>query len=297
MKKLQGRWHLGREEKPLEVDFTCRHRPCEDHCPRRRRAGIDLRQSALALALWLGLAGAAGAAEPDIRVENEAAVPAAELDSILRDFRQWGARVYRYHGLANPAPVALRLTRKVRFGFYRGGTVLLPPSADRWEMLDNWVHELTHHATGHDSSFFFKEGMAVHTLEALFAEAGRVPATWPQFGQRTDAWVRLYAARGQLLPIAEALAWPRYRGDTPEDDFRSWQIYNVAGSFVGWYRRTYGAAALRQAFANEWPEQDSGELERAWLAEVRRKSPDVIDAAAVLPMKSRRYRNYAERLK
>lgn len=267
-----------------------------DDSPPSRAAGIDLRQSVAGLALWLALAAAAGAAEPVIQVENEAAVPAAELESILRDFRQWATRVYRYHGVAQPAPVTLRLTRKVPFGFYRSGTVLLPPATDRWEMLDNWVHELTHHVTGHDSSFFFKEGMAVHTLEALFAEEGRVPATWPQFGRGTDDWVRLYAARGRLPPLAEALAWPRYRGATPEEDFRSWQVYNVAGSFVGWYRRTHGVAALREAFAREWPAQDSGELERAWLAGVQRHEKAVFDPAAVLPMKSARYREYAKRL-
>lgn len=256
-----------------------------------------MRQVALTGALWLGLAGVAGAADPVIHVDNDAAAPAAELDSILRDFRPWAARVYRYHGVAQPAPVTLRLTRAVPFGFYRGGTVLLPPSADRWEMLDNWVHELTHHVLGHDSSFFFKEGAAVHTLETLFAEEGRVPATWPQFGRRTDAWVRLYAERDRLMPLADALTWPRYLGDTPEQDFRSWQIYNLAGSFVGWYRRTHGAAAFRDAFAREWPAQDSAELERAWLAAVRQKERDVFDPAAALPMKSARYRNYAEQLK
>lgn len=238
----------------------------------------------------------AGATEPALQVDNEAGVPAAELESILRDFRAWAIRVYRYHDVAAPAPVTLRLTRSVPFGFYRNGTVLLPPSADRWAMRDDWVHELTHHAIGHDSSFFFKEGMAVHTLEHLFGEEGRVPASWPQFGRRTDAWVRVYHARGRLLPIAEALAWPRYRGDTPAQDFRSWQIYNQAGSFVGWYRRAHGAAALREAFAREWPAQDSGELERAWLADVRRRETEPFDPATVLPMKNARYRNYAERL-
>ena len=243
----------------------------------------------------MGTSAGAGM-EPVIRVENEAAVPAAELDSILQDFRAWALRVYRYHHLADPPPVTLRLTRKVPFGFYRNGTVILPPSNDRWEMLDNWVHELAHHATGHDSSFFFKEGVAVHTLEALFGEEGRVPATWPQFGQTTDAWVALYAARGRLPKLRDALTWERYKGDTADDDFRSWQIYNVAGSFVGWYLGRYGHAAFRRAFGAEWPEQDSAELEREWLEAVGRKQPAGFDPAAVLP-KNRRYRNYAERLK
>src|SRR5690349_17553736 len=106
------------------------------------KRGIDLGQWP---ALLLVLATTA-AAEPVIRVENEAGLPPAELDSIVRDFRDWAARVYRYHRVGNPAPVTLRLTREVPFGFYQGDTVMLPPSADRWEMLDNWVHELSHHA-------------------------------------------------------------------------------------------------------------------------------------------------------
>lgn len=248
-------------------------------------------------AVWaaaIGCLGAAAAA-PVIEVENDAGVPAAELDSILHDFRAWAARVYGYHH-ADPGPVRLTLTRKVPFGFYQDRTVLLPPSKDRWEMLDNWVHELTHHATGHDSSFFFKEGIAVHTLEKLFAEEQRVPQTWPQFGRSTDAWVAVYAARGRLPKLADALGWPRYRGDTPDNDFRSWQIYNIAGSFCGWYIRRYGYGEFRKAFAAEWPAQDSGELEQAWLADIARRKPAPFDPAGVLPGRPR-YRAYAERLK
>jgi hypothetical protein len=237
----------------------------------------------------------AGAAEPQITVEDRAGVPAAELESILRDFRAWGDRVYRYHGV-QPAPVTLRLSREVGFGFYRGGTVILPPSPDRWQMLDDWVHELTHHALGHESSFFFKEGASVHTLEKLFGEEGRVPSTWPQFGRSTDAWVALYTARGVRVPLAEALAWPRYRGATAEEDFRSWQIYNQAGSFVGWYIGRHGQAAFREAFARQRPAQDPGELERAWLAAIAARQPPPVDPATALP-RSRRYDEYARRLR
>jgi len=292
----QGRWRFGEERPPFEVGSARRPRPCTVYCPRPVHRGIDLGQfAAILLWTWLALAGPAAAAEPVITVENEAAVPPAELDSIVRDFRAWAARVYRYNHVADPAPVTLKLTRKVPFGFYRDATVLLPPSADRWEMLDNWIHELTHHATGHDSSFFFKEGIAVHTLEALFAEERRVPQTWPQFGQTTDAWVSLYAARGRMPKLADALAWPRYRGGTPDDDFRSWQIYNLAGSFVGWYIGRHGYDAFRTAFRNEWPAQDSSELEREWFAAIAARKLPEFNPAAVMP-RSKRYRQYAERL-
>jgi len=234
----------------------------------------------------------AAEAAPIIRVENDAGLPPAEIESVVKDFRAWAVRVYAYTR-SEPGPVTLQLTRKVPFGFYRDRTVLMPPSKDRWEMLDNWVHELTHHATGHDSSFFFKEGIAVHTLEKLFAEEGRVPQTWPQFGQSTDAWVALYRARGKLPSLKQALTWPRY---LREDDFGSWQIYNIAGSFVGWYLATYGHAAFHEAFAQEWPEQDSGELERRWLAALAAKKPKSFDPQAVLS-RTARYQAYARRLR
>ena len=256
-----------------------------------------MRRAAL-LALAIAATASAAAATPVIEVDNAAGVAPAELESILRDFRVWAERVYAYHQVKDPAPVTLLLTRKVPFGFYRhDGTVLLPPSTDRWEMLDNWVHELTHHATGRHSSFFFKEGIAVHTLEALFAQEGRVPATWPQFGQPTDAWVALYAARNRMPPLLDLLAWPRYLGGTPDEDFRSWQVYNLAGSFCGWYIRRYGHAAFREAFAREWPAQDFTELQRAWLADVAARKPAAFDPGTVLPVKNPRYRGYAERLR
>jgi hypothetical protein len=237
----------------------------------------------------------AATAAPVIEVENDAKVPPAELESILKDFRAWAARVYHLNH-ADPGPVTLKLTHKVPFGFYQDRTVLMPPSADRWAMLDDWVHELTHHATGHDSSFFFKEGIAVHTLETLFGEAGRVPQTWPQFGHATDAWVSLYAARGRLPKLADALAWPHYRGDTADNDFRSWQIYNIGGSFVGWYIGRYGYDTFREAFAAAWPKQDSAALEKEWLAAVAASRPAPFDPESVLSGQSR-YREYAKRLK
>ena len=251
----------------------------------------------LIVMLLAALAAVPGATGPgvEIRVVNEAGVPQAELESILGEFRLWAARVYGYIG-NEPGPVTLKLSRRVPFGFYRDGTVLLPPSRDRWEMLDNWIHELSHHATGHDSSFFFKEGIAVHTLEKLFADAGRVPETWPQFGRSTDAWVLLYESRGRLPPLRDALGWEHYKGSTRDDDFRSWQVYNIAGSFTGWYLARHGRAHWRAAFAAEWPAEDSADLQRAWLAAIRARAPATFDPDKVLPG-TPRYRGYAERLK
>ena len=236
---------------------------------------------------------AAAAPAPVITFDNQAGVAPAQMAEIERDFRDWAARVYAYHDAA-PGPVTVRITNKVPFGFYSEGTVLLPPN-ERWTMLDDFVHELTHHVTGHASSFFFKEGASVHTLEALFAQEGRVPKEWPQFGRTTDEWVALFVARGRMMKLDEALAWPRYLGNTPDQDFRSWQIYTIAGSFTGWYLKKYGRAAWRDAVAKEWPAQDSGELQKAWLADVAARKPAAFDPEKVLG-KSRRYRGYAERL-
>lgn len=229
-----------------------------------------------------------------IEVINEAGVPADTLAATLRDFQEWARRVHAYHGVREPRPVTLRLTREVPFGFYRDGVVILPPN-NRWTMLDDWVHEFTHHVTGQDSDFFFKEGIAVHTLEELFRREGRIPGTWPQFGRPTDAWVALFAERNVLPPLREALEWPRYRGDTPEHDFRSWQIYLIGGSFAGWYIRRHGMEDFQAAFRRRSFDALPA-LERAWLAHVAAAAPGAFDPAAALPP-APRYRAYVERLR
>lgn len=250
---------------------------------------------ALILVLLLSTLAASAAAHTEValHIDNRAGVPAQELAAIERDFRVWASRVYAYHD-ARPGPVTVRITNRVPFGFYSRGTVMLPPG-ERWNMLDDFVHEVTHHVTGHDSSFFLKEGTSVHTLEALFAREDRVPGTWPQFGRSTDAWVALYVARGRMLPLKEALSWPHYRGRSAEEDFRSWQIYNIAGSFTGWYRERYGQAALRGALKRGAPAQAIDELERAWLADIASRRPASFDPAEVIP-RNRRYDGYVARL-
>jgi hypothetical protein len=249
--------------------------------------------AALCLSVLLGPVRA-GAPAPSIAVDNAARVPAAELESILADFRAWAARVYAYHR-ADPPTVTLRLTQEVPFGFYREGVVMLPPNADRGAMIEDWVHELTHHVTGHDSSFFFKEGVATHTTDRLFARDRRAVQGWPNFGKSCDEWVGVFRKAGRLLPLAAALEWPRYRGETPEQDFQSWQIYLTAGSFVGWYLDTHGPEAFAAAFRTQGAALPAGELERAWLAALGKKQLPEFDPATVLPA-NKRYRAYAERL-
>jgi hypothetical protein len=171
----------------------------------------------------------------------------------------------------------------------------MPPDDDAEEMLESWIHELTHHATGQDSSFFLKEGIATHTLEALFLRERRVPQGWPNYGQTCDAWVSLYQQRGKMMPLREALAWPHFDGSSADGDFKSWQLYNVGGSFTGWYISRYGYAHFREAFRKEWPAEDSAVLERAWLGWIAAQKLPRFDPAKALP-DSPRYRGFVERL-
>ena len=155
----------------------------------------------------------AGAVTPVIQVINDANLPVAQLQRLDRDYRRWAERVYRYNHVTDPAPVKLVFTHDVHIGIYVDETISVPPD-DEDEMLETWVHELAHHATGHDSSFFFKEGIATNTLEALFVEDGKMPQGWPQYGQSNDAWVSLYDHRGQLPPLQEVTGKQSYSGWT-----------------------------------------------------------------------------------
>lgn len=233
-------------------------------------------------------------AEPAIQVVNEAGLAPARLEAVLQDFRAYAKRVYAYTHFGG-APVTLRITRKVPFGFYEDETVLLPPSDDRQAMIEDWVHELTHHATGHDSGFFFKEGIATHVAEAVLAQTGHVPQSWPNFGRSANQWAALFARRGQLQSLAKMLDAPGYRGSSPEEDFRSWQVYLAGASFCGWYVKTRGWDEFRAAFdAQEFPGAVKA-LETAWRASLRDEKD--FDASSALPQGNRRYRGYSERLR
>jgi hypothetical protein len=254
---------------------------------------------ALLLLLPALLAGASAlAADTEIRIAvvNDADLPEAQLQAMVREYSGWARKVYRYNYVTQPRPVTLRLSRDAHVAMYGQGEVLMPPDDDPNEMLESWIHELTHHATGQDSSFFFKEGIATHTLEALFLRENRMPQGWANYGHTTDEWVSLFLQRGKLPPLKEALAWPHYQGDTADADFRSWQIYLAGGSFCGWYLSTYGYPHFREAFVKEWPAEDSGVLEKAWLASVRAQKLKPFDPAKALP-DSPRYRAFVERLR
>lgn len=234
------------------------------------------------------------AAAPRIQVINEAGLAADEIAALLVEYQRWGARVFRYLQVSDPGPVRLNLTRDAGYGYYASGSVYVPP-AGRSEMLETWVHELAHHATGHDASFFFKEGVAVHTLEALFAQDGRLPQGWPNYGQPTLNWARLFLERGELLPLADWLSAPLRCVRAGDGDFRLWQGYVVAGAFTGWYVHRRGMATFQHAFRANQFAGDLRELEREWLAYLRAQPAPVFDPAEHLPPGAR-YQAYARRL-
>jgi hypothetical protein len=241
----------------------------------------------------LGLAAAAPA--PSIEVTNESQLAPAEIEQLVAGYRAWAVRVYRYLEVSEVAPIQLVFTPRAPVGLYVDEQILMPPDDDREDMEETFIHELTHHATGHDSTYFFKEGIATHVLEKLFAEDGRVPLGWPQYGARNDAWVRLYAARGQLPRLAAAMAWAAFDGSTRERDYRSWQIYTIGGSFCGWYIGRYGMAAFHAAFAAQRPPQALDVLERDWLAALATEHDPLPDPAALFPDRAR-YRDFARYL-
>ncbi|MES2883769.1 MAG: hypothetical protein V4709_03130 [Pseudomonadota bacterium] len=238
----------------------------------------------------------ASAAPPVIRMVNEAALPALEISQMQRDYGRWATRVYRYHHLTNPAPVNLVISRAVDIGYYMRPNVYLPPDDDPREMLETFVHELAHHATGHESTFFFKEGIATATAEALFAEDGRQIEGWPQYGISTDAWVTLFMQRGELPRLQSLVEKTGYDGSSRDAEFRSWQTYIVGASFLRWLIEHEGYDTFKSVFWEETLGPQGAEWERRWLAAIKARALPPFDAAQALPQTAR-YAYYARRLR
>ncbi|MGQ0697987.1 MAG: hypothetical protein ACT4PZ_07065 [Panacagrimonas sp.] len=255
-----------------------------------------LRNFLVALTLLATTAAAFAQAKPPIRMIDETDMPAAERDAMMVDYEAWALRVYRYLHVADPLPVNLVVSRRVRIGYYARPNVYVPAVTDEGEMLETWVHELSHHATGHDSTFFFKEGIASHTLEALFLQDGRVPQGFPQYGQTNDAWVSLFDRSGELPALTKMMELDSYDAASRESDFRSWQVYIVGASFVGWLIRNEGFDTFAKAFASEELGPRAAEWERRWLKDVRAQSFKAFAPVEQLPDRAR-YRYYADRLK
>lgn len=244
-----------------------------------------------------GLSSAAAAAAPSpapaFTLINEAGLPAARVQALQAQFAALTPKVYALFGSRAPAPVEAVLSRDIDIGYYDEGRIGLPADHGDADLRETWVHELAHHATGQASSFLMKEGVASYAVEALWRADGQaLPEGWPQYGQSLDAWVALFAARGQLPPLRRFFDLPGYQGG--DGDFRSWQAYVVGGSFVGWLLRTHGIAAFRDAFARGEPEGLDA-LEQAWRADLDRAGWPAFDPADYLPA-SPRYRRYLQRL-
>lgn len=259
---------------------------------------ITMNRLPCAVLLLLGLhtiAPAAPLSAGEIRVIDETRMAPARRAQVEAEFRRWAPRVYAYLGVRRPLPLNLVFTDRIGIGYYARPNLYVPPS-DELEMLETWIHELAHHATGHQSNFFFKEGVATHTLEALFLRESRVPLGFPQYGQTNDAWVALFLSRKLVPPLADLMAQQRYDGSTLESDFRSWQVYLIAASFVGWLIRNEGLETFQQAFDTENLGEQGAEWERRWRADLQRRPPEAFDPATLLPDRPR-YRRYVERLR
>ena len=231
----------------------------------------------------------------EIRVVDETGMPAQQRARVEAEFRRWAPRVYDYLDVSDPLPLNLVFTHRIGIGYYARPNLYVPPS-DELEMLETWVHELAHHATGHQSNFFFKEGIATHTLEALFAQETRVPLGFPQYGQSNDDWVRLFLSRGLLPPLAELMAQQRYDGRTADTDFHSWQVYVIAASFVGWLIRNEGLNTFQRVFDAESLGAEGAAWERRWRASLDAQRPREFDPAQHLP-NTPRYRAWTQRLR
>lgn len=231
----------------------------------------------------------------EIRVIDETGMAAERRARVEAEFRRWAPRVYDYLGVDRPLPLNLVFTDRIGIGYYARPDLYVPPS-DELEMLETWIHELAHHATGHQSNFFFKEGVATHTLEALFLRENLVPQGFPQYGQTNDAWVRLFLARDRVPPLADLMAQQRYDGRTAESDFRSWQVYVIAASFVGWLIRNEGLDAFQRVFDAESLGAEGAAWERRWREALQRSPRVDFDPATHLPDRPR-YRRYVERLR
>jgi len=160
-------------------------------------------------------------------------------------------------------------------------------------MEEDYLHELGHHATGHDSTFCFKEGMAVYTVEVILESEGRVVRAWPFFGRSTSDWVAYCDAHGLRLPLERALSWPGFSNATPARDFLSWQVYIIAGSVCRWYAAQYGARELARCLARRRFLRATGELESEWLRTVGAEGDSAFDPIYQFPG-SPRYARFIE---
>ena len=228
-------------------------------------------------------------------MDNPAGLSPTALAHMRAVFLRRARQVYALYQMRCWLPIHVVLTRALSVAFYRGDRLLLPvyePHDDRW-MEEDYIHELAHHVTGRDSTFFFKEGLAVYTVEALLQREQRVPRAWPFFGTSTADWIAFYQRQRIRLPLERALTWPAFSNATARQDFRSWQVYVTAGSFCAWYAARHSLSGIMRAFREERFRQPVHELERAWLDALSSQGEGRFDPSLRFPH-NRRYDRFVD---
>ena len=123
-------------------------------------------------------------------------------------------------------------------------------------------------------------------------ERRRIPWRYPSellAGLRMDLEQRRYPTLDDLMPLQ------RYDGRTPQSDFRSWQVYVIGASFVGWLIRNQGLQTFHDVFGAESLGPRGADWERRWRADIRAANHPPFDPMRHLPDRTR-YRRYAARL-
>ncbi|WP_372370628.1 hypothetical protein [Candidatus Uabimicrobium sp. HlEnr_7] len=202
-------------------------------------------------------------AEISVNIVNEAQLSEELLQQITKKILYWTPKVYAYN-YADPGPVTCILTNNRGVGTYYRRTIHLPAFFRPQSIVETYIHELGHHATGTRSRMFFKEGIATATLEVVLEEENQIPDTWPQYGQTNDNWARLLLKKKAMVPLEELINWAGFQGGSDAGDFGSWQVYTIGGSFIKWYISKYGYKMFRASFRNRKFHKSHRELEKEW---------------------------------
>ncbi len=234
----------------------------------------------------------------ELKVIDQAQLHPEVVKRLEKNFLFYAEKVYRYHQKITPHPVKVFLSTTIGVGSYRRGRIDLPvdPSSPNENFItETFIHELGHHATGSNSSIFFKEGVASATLEEVISLEDKLPQSWAQYGQSNDAWVYLFQEAGELNSLEVLVNWPRYFFETIEGDYRSWQIYVAGGSFIRWYIKNYGYHTFQESFRRKQLHKSTAKLEKEWLTSIKKQNLSLFSPSQQLP-KRPRYQWYAQRL-
>lgn len=229
----------------------------------------------------------------NVRIINEAKIDKNLFLFIKKKLLYWTPKVYEYN-FANPRPATTLITYSHGIGIYFRKKIYLPASFRTQGIIQTYIHELTHHATGPGSNMFFREGIATATLEVLLEKENRIADTWPQFGQTNSNWVRLFLEKKDMLSLDKLVKWPGYMGGG-ENGFRSWQLYVVAGAFIRWYIDVYGYDTFRKAFEEKKLHKANNILQKEWFLFLNKQPFESFSPENYLP-NTQRYQYIIKRL-